>query len=477
MRNRYSYALFYLLIVLPSTSIAQFGKEILKNNQYQIGLGAYIATSPQLPFWLHANQYGEIPFESQFFQFFGNIKHDYDSLYNIEGKLKKFNWGYGARAVANVGKVNQLILSEGYAKVRYGAFEFYAGRRKEIFGIVDTLLTSGSYIWSGNALPLPKLQLSIPNYIPLLKNGLISMKGGYAHGWFDNRRLYTSNIKLHQKWLYFKFGKPPWRLNFYAGGNHEVQWGGYSPFYTVDGKLPDGLKNYFYVVMGTRGAIKDTPETGNVEANRIGNHLGSIDLGLTFRINKINGLLYRQSFYDDGSLFFLNNVSDGLMGLSLEFKKTYANFSVKKILFEYFDSSSQGGQAFLLYTKNNPAPNELRGSDQYFSNAQIRDGWVNNNRTIGTPFISVQNELMNSNSNRIKFFNFSTHLSIKNYQINFKQTFVEDLGTYSDPIDMQNILSLVSVRRPFAAGTISLLLSNEWYTKRNGFAVKYLQNL
>jgi hypothetical protein len=66
---------------------------------------------------------------------------------------------------------------------------------------------------------------------------------------------------------------------------------------------------------------------------------------------------------------------------------------------------------------------------------------------------------------------------MKNYQINFKQTFVEDLGTYSDPIDMQNILSLVSVRRPFAAGTISLLLSNEWYTKRNGFAVKYLQNL
>ena len=428
---------FFTLItlVLGSQTItnAQFVKEIIKNNQYQIGAAAFLSTSENLPFWLHANQHGEVPLKSQFLQFSGSVHHEYDSLYTKAGKLNKSSWGYGARAVANVGKVNQFILSEAYLKARFSAFEIYAGRRKEIFGLVDTTLTSGSYIWSGNALPMPKIQISIPNYIPILKNGLLSIKGGFAHGWFDKKRLYTSELKLHQKWLYFRLGKPSWKINFYGGGNHQVQWGGNSPFFAVNEKLPEGLKNYLHVILGTRGAITNVAESQDFDANRIGNHLGSIDLGLRIHLSSGGTIhLYRQSFYDDGSLFYLNNIQDGLLGISYNPKSNIFNFSNLKFLVEYLNTSNQGGETFILFSNDlKPVPSELRGIDQYFTNGQIRDGWVNNNKTIGTPFILNPNQQSDIFNNRVKVFNFSIHARYKKIFLLSKNTLVQNLGTYS----------------------------------------------
>ncbi|MFY7910742.1 MAG: hypothetical protein ACOVO2_14345, partial [Emticicia sp.] len=159
-------------------------QSLTSNIKYQLETGTYLSSSGTTPFWLRSNQYGIVPLESQFATFRGSAHKEYDSTRNINQKLKKIGVGYGAWAVANVGKVNQLLLPEAYIKARYGVFEFYGGRRREIVGLVDTTLTSGSYIWSGNALPLPKLQISIPNYVSIIGKGLISIKGAYAHGWF-----------------------------------------------------------------------------------------------------------------------------------------------------------------------------------------------------------------------------------------------------------------------------------------------------
>ena len=63
--------------------------------------------------------------------------------------------------------VDQFLIPVAYIKAKFGAFEIYAGRRKEIFGLVDSTLSSGSYIWSGNALPMPKIQISTPNFVSL----------------------------------------------------------------------------------------------------------------------------------------------------------------------------------------------------------------------------------------------------------------------------------------------------------------------
>lgn len=412
---------------------------LLSNTKYQLETGTYLSTSGITPFWLRSNQYGIVPLSSPMLTFRGSAHKEYDSTKNENQKLKKFGYGYGFWGVANVGKQSALLLPEAYLKVRYGAFEFYGGRRREIMGLVDTTLTSGSYIWSGNALPMPKIQISVPNYTSIIGHGLISVKGAYVHGWFNNDRPITKHVKLHQKSFYARLGKDNWKIRMYAGFNHNVQWGGESPFYSINGKLPDGFRNYIYAITGKRGAITNSPQTSDFDANRVGNHLGTIDIGMDIKLANADLFFYRQNIYEDGSLFFLNNIADGLNGVSIKLKNTKI---IKKIGFEYLNTTSQGGNIFAFFDN---APPELRGADSYFNNAQFADGWTYKNSIIGTSFI--QNYHLNFSAsdklkdffienNRIKLFNIvAVGCFNENLYINFRSSFSTNYGTYIDPTD------------------------------------------
>ena len=165
-----------------SNSYAQ-SNEIKREIKYTAEAGTIISTNGETPFWLRANQYGIVPNQSPIFTLRGSISSDYKKAITKEDqyKLSKFDWGYGLNIVGNVGKENQFLIPEAYVKAKYGAFEIYAGRRKEIVGLVDSTLSSGSYIWSGNALPMPKIQISTPNFVPLpFTKGFLSFKGNYA---------------------------------------------------------------------------------------------------------------------------------------------------------------------------------------------------------------------------------------------------------------------------------------------------------
>jgi len=50
-----------------------------------------------------------------------------------------------------VGNKSNFTLIEGYGKLRISVFEIRAGRTKEIIGLCDTSLSSGSFSISGNA--------------------------------------------------------------------------------------------------------------------------------------------------------------------------------------------------------------------------------------------------------------------------------------------------------------------------------------
>ena len=353
-----------------------WSQDVLKGTKYTVETGAFVSTAPTNPFWIRSNQYGEVPLEGQVFTIRGSACKDYDS----SARKKKVVFGYGVRGVANFSKNNQLLFSEFYGKARYGAFELYAGRRKELMGLADSTIGSGSFIWSGNALPLPKLQLALVNYTPLLKNGLIAVKGNYAHGWFGSGDS-TKNFFLHQKSLYIRVGKPAWRFKVYGGINHQVQWGGRPSVPFLQGRnkalvthYGSGLQAYIHVVTGislNQGYYTDDGGISGEGGNRLGNHLGTADIALEYETASTKWFLYRQSIYEDGSLFVLSNISDGLLGLAIDFKK--GQKGVKKIVLEFLDTSSQGGE---LKASNRTAfiP-EFRGGDDYFNNSTYEEGW------------------------------------------------------------------------------------------------------
>lgn len=365
-------------------------------------------------------------------------------------------------------------MPEAYLKVRYGSFEFYGGRKREMMGLVDTTLTSGSYIWSGNALPIPKIQISIPNYRQIGKSSIF-IKLGLSHGWFGEQRA-VKNYYLHQKWIYGRIGREDAKFKFYAGFNHQVQWGGISenkdPFYTKDGQLaPYPWYSYeFILIPFLQKIVKPNPDklTSFDTGLAIGNHLGTADIGFEFENTKFKLLFYKQQPYDFArSLYNFNNIEDGLYGLSFNIKKY--NY-VKKVLIEYLYTVSQGLYRFGTYKTSNYIEN-----DNYFSHGQYT-AWEYNNYIVGTPFILANDNGISNN--RIKAI--STYLNgllLKHTSYNIGGTFSSNLGTYASKLSKNQFSGKVNINHTLK-NNASLLGQVTFdigtlYSKNIGFSLIY----
>ncbi|WP_234736683.1 capsule assembly Wzi family protein [Tellurirhabdus bombi] len=462
MRHKTYGFLLCFLFFFQDTIAQQIGMP--HTHQFRVEAGAYASSNEQLPFWLRANQYGIVPLTGPLATLRVGAYSDYRKPYLDGSQLKKktFDWGYGVELVGNGGgKEQAFLLPEAYVKARLGIIELYAGRRREIIGLADTTLTSGSYAWSGNALPIPKIQIGTPGFVPVpFTKNLFSVNAFYSHGWFNNQGL-VKDYFLHQKALYVQLGKSTWPFRLYGGINHNVQWGGNSKVLSsavaINGQLPSRLKDYWYVVSSqTRSFMEDTTVRTSMEDNRIGNHLGSVDIGLDFTMGDFNVLVYRQNLYDDGSLFLLTNIADGLNGLRIQNRRMQRSaFHVKELLAEFLYTKSQGGDVFLLI----PGRGDLRGRDNYFNHSQYIDGWTVNDKIIGSPFLTPRNETDLGTgapqaiaNNRLSMFHLAANgLVGERTEWMVKASYSRNFGTYDRPFaDRADQLSLLlNVSVPF----------------------------
>ena len=361
---------------------------------YSLEVGGLATSGPQTPFWLRANQYGTVPLRGSFGTFRPGITKDYrpktDTVANR--KTRRFDWGFGLNAVVNTGQPTvtdklRLFLPEAFVKVRVGQLELYGGNRKEVIGLGDTVLTSGNVAWSGNALPFPKIQLHTPDFVPLgFTRKLIAFKAGFAHGWFINA--YIRGSYLHQKYMYGRLGKPHWRVRFYAGLNHQVQWGGSADYLVgtelaVNGQLPTSFRDYLSMLIGHYpDDLQNKRFTEFDGTNRIGNHIGSYDVAFEWNGKTHNWLLYHQHIYEDASGLALQNIPDGLTGLRYLNRKSLskAGFRVRRLVVEWLTTTNQSGAKF------DPTA-RFQGGDNYFNHSQYREGWTYRGHTLGTPLL------------------------------------------------------------------------------------------
>lgn len=453
---------FSFLIIVSFTIQAQ---PIRKPTQYTAEIGTYLSSSTETPFWLRTNQYGIVSNQSPSATFRAGLYSDYDTARHSTGRWRnsKYDFGYGLNVVANANQNHlpyerQVLLPEAYVKVRRGIFEVYVGRRREKFGLADSTLSTGSYAWSGNAMPIPKIQISIPTFTPIgFTKGWLAVQGTFAHGYMDANG-YIKNSMLHQKSLYFRFGRTQDVVRVYGGLNHQAVWGGkiadpanIPPSIQANGKLPSGLMNYFYVVSTLYPKQTDTSQYNYFDlTNRVGNHLGSVDVAIEIDLVRNTLYFYRQSIYEDGSLFYLINIADGLNGMRI--RRNAPNAIVRDILFEFLNTTSQGGPEFII---DDPGK---RGKDDYFNHQQFRDGWAYRQHTIGTPFIppalgpndQYPNGTFTAN-NRVYVFHTGLAGSLPmrwrvlanpiTYQV--KLSYSRNFGTYNQPFE--------SVRNQFSA--------------------------
>ncbi|WP_018621227.1 capsule assembly Wzi family protein [Spirosoma luteum] len=390
------FSVLWLMLFFSVTGQAQTTVRSGKPENVYIEAGGFVVSGP-MPFWLRANQSGIVPLAGST----GTVRIGFSGAYrqvnptDSLAKPKKVDWGYGLELVGNAGQQSQFLVPEAYLKARWGRFELYAGRRRDQIGLVDTMLTSGSFSWSGNALPIPKVQLGTLGYVPVpFTKGLISFNALYNHGWFENVNKRVIDTRLHQAALYVQLGKPKWPVKLYGGLNHSVVWGGYSSALdngvSNNGLLPSSLMAYFYAVTArTASSLETDPNVSFFDGtNRIGNHLGTIDIGASIKLPIGKFMLYRQNPYETGALFYLTTLADGLNGLSFRRNQPGKGwFTVDGAVLEWLYTKNQGGSGFI---ENDPFG---RGKVNYFNNEQFIDGWQYYGRVIGTPFLTPQAEV------------------------------------------------------------------------------------
>ncbi|MEJ5961334.1 capsule assembly Wzi family protein [Pedobacter immunditicola] len=420
---------------------------------YEVESQALVTTNDIVPFWMRSNQYGSIPLSGTSGSFIGRAYKEYsktsltDSLNN---KKKQFDWGFAFEGRANLGKESNLQLIEAYAKFKIRMFQLKAGRSKDLMGLNgDTVLSSGNFAVSGNALGIPKLELSIPNYyiVPIF-DGLLSVKGNFAHGWLGKVKVVDQltdingkvliSIKnnnpisyYHQKSFYLRIGKKDYRLRLYGGFNHQVYWGNEQDTYGSNFELST-TKTFLYVITGKSYG------TEKILKSKIGNQIGSIDVGAEYDFKKFKLTLYRQNFYDVGGLSKLANITDGLTGLSVENKKTHNNSKGlywKKALIEFFYSKNQGG-----YPWSTPT---LSGDEDYYNNYYYQEGWSYKDNGIGNPLIT-QNKYAkegqaiypydNFLNNRVAALHLGLEGGLNDWKFITKLTYSRNFGSFATSI-------------------------------------------
>lgn len=347
----------------------------------EIGLGS--ATGPQTPLWIRANQYGIIPLDPHF------------GIAKVGGSLSKrsinnkFQWYSEIEVASVIGKTTRLILPVAFTSFRYGNIEVYVGRKKEIYGLVDTLNTSGSYAWSGNSLPIPKIQIGTAGFVPIhFTHDFLSIQATFAHGWFGKED-FAYNYFLHQKTFYLRLGKPKQKLKFYGGISHFAQWGGNAPLLIglgrtgADGSLPKSINDFWYIL-----TAKNFPQAPNLSQfdsdNRLGNHLGTIDLGFTYKAKNSTWMFYTQHSVENAP-GLMSNFPDGLYGLSWSNNKTTSQtlLKVRNITLEALTLLDQG---VFIDSRYGYLIND------YFNNSQYMDGWSYRNNIIGNPLITLRTD-------------------------------------------------------------------------------------
>ncbi|WP_245925397.1 capsule assembly Wzi family protein [Arcticibacter pallidicorallinus] len=445
-------------------------------------------TNGTVPFWMRSNQFGSIPLSGASTSFIAKAYKGYDST-------KTIDWGFGTEARANLGSTSKFILTEGYIKVRAGIFELSAGRTKDVMGFnSDQRLSSGNFSVSGNALGIPKISVSIPEYwSPSIFNDLIAIKGSLSHGWTG--KLHIADVisstgpggtirtpvdrvdsYLHQKALYARLGTSNWKLKLHGGINHQVIWGNERYIYGETFGLSP-IETFFFVATGKAyGRIQEN----GIPRSKIGNHLGSIDLAVEYDFPTFNLLVYRQNFYDVGAIAKLANIKDGLNGISLTNKKfTDQSHGIrwKKATFEFLYSKDQAGLNSSRRTKS--------GDENYYNNFFYRGGWSYKGLGLGTPFFTANNVARKGSAsdpidffinNRVVAFHLGLDASIERWDYLLKTSFSRNHGTFATSPEGRTTGSLVVPPRYGLFGAVSQFSAYLEANRklRNGFSVGYI---
>ena len=376
-------------------------------DSYQFGMLLNTGDSELAPYYISSNREGYITQKTSALAF--------ASVHHAMNTSSRLSWGAGLTLIGGytssagyeryVGngqfEIEQqhparIWLQEAYVKGKYRSIFAVAGQDYKQSPIVSSL-SSGDLVWSGNARPPVGVRAGFIDFqdIPFTK-GWLQINGEFGYfrefddKWLENHYNYynhfiTTGTWLHYKSMHFRT-KPTKPFVFTIGAQSACQFGGTADYYedgqvTHTVKMDADAKAFFRTFIAGSG--------GNSAGDSFveGNHLGTWDIALEYKLFNINKLrAYTQWLWEDGSGIGKMNGFDGLWGL--EYYHPYPNALVTGVVIEYIDFTNQSGP--IHWTPNDrpgtPITSHSSGADDYYNN-YIYNGWQSRGMSIGSPFV------------------------------------------------------------------------------------------
>jgi hypothetical protein len=371
-------------------------------------------------------------------------------------------WRLEAAADAIVGlhADHQAYLQQCYANLIWrNAFHLEAGSREISHPLRHPLLSTGGFVNSTNAKPIPQIRIGTDGFwtVPHTKGWLqIDFDFGYGKFVDDNyredafrensiNRKYTKGILYHQKRLYFRTN-PEKRFFLTAGIDHAVQFGGtqyeYADEHTLIAKHKRENLRAFWEVILPLGDSKYF-ENESMEDWVFGNHIGSMTIQVGCNIDSRHQLqAYVDDPFEDGSGMRKGNGWDGLYGLQYQ-NRTKSPQLLRGAVVEYLQTTNQSGP---LHWDRGDYPEPIRsqitdlvtGNDEYY-NHSFYDAYAHYGMTPGNPLILSPRYNRDGSSsfrdNRVKAWSVAVNGEVGDrLSYLLKAVYREGWGTYYRPI-------------------------------------------
>lgn len=322
----------------------------------------------------------------------------------------RFSYGFGADVVGGYGSgIDYLRWNDGalrphlehpsrvwlqqlYGEVKWRGVFLSAGLKERSSALLDSRLSSGDLVESGNARPIPEVRAGFIDFqdIPFT-NGWVQIQGEISYGKFTDNGWMRDHYNYFEQHLnqgalytykrcYFRTN-PHKRFSVTFGMQVGGAFGGNTTWYdrgkTVKTRHFDsGVKSFFKMLVPTDGG----------EEYYSGSSLGSWDV--LMRYNLRNGMTirgYMQKPWEDGSGIGFLNGFDGLWGLEL---KTNGTGVITGAVMEYLDFTNQSGP--MHWDPDDHPGTEIRGraegADNYYNNHEY-NSYANYGMAIGSPFL------------------------------------------------------------------------------------------
>jgi hypothetical protein len=326
---------FMLMIGLPSSMLGQNS-----HPQIEVTGSTSVSSGHLAPLWFYANEWGKYSMTPDLqASFYASIK---DTLMHRQN----FNLRAGVGGILSTeDKIS--YLHEAYVAGNWGFLDYSVGLEAYSPIVYDDRLTSGSYLISSNARPIPRISLGAYQWtnVPFTKSWA-QFKAGISQGYLNDQ---NDGEPQHEKvYLHEKFGYL--RLNHYAikpyvGLVHSALFGG-------EGNKVDFIATFF-----AKGSSK---LGGGEETNAAGAHMGLYDFGVDYRSEIGLFHLYYQKPFADGSGMRLYNGRNKDFNLGLCWYPANGKI-VKGIGFEFIKTSYQSGPGMPdpIYPEGHPKEGQI----------------------------------------------------------------------------------------------------------------------